>query len=317
MTLLLERREVEPLLDIRRAIEVIEAAFMEHGKGQVLSQAPTMLRMPNGALRIVQGALLDSRVMGARLTKAAGFPHGGSVAFLCDSDSGEALSLMSYPFGALRTGATVGLATKLLARKNAQIAGLIGTGQNALTLLEGVMAVRSIIRIKVYSRDAERRSKFAEQAGAALGAKVAPCANPEEVVQGSDILLVATNSKTPVFAPETMADGLHVNSMGRPSELAADAYRRADLIALGDKHQELTLDLRGGYTQPLLELKEEETSWKRVLELGDVVCGRGERKNNAGITIFRESQGGWGDVALAKWIYLEAKRRALGRTISL
>jgi ornithine cyclodeaminase/alanine dehydrogenase-like protein (mu-crystallin family) len=317
MTLLLERHEVEPLLDIGRAVEVIEAAFMEQGKGHALSQAPTMLRVPNGALRIVQGALLESKVMGARLTKAAGFPHGGSVALLCDSDSGEALALMSYPFGTLRTGATVALATKLLAREDAEVLGLIGTGQNALTLLEGVMSVRSIAKIKVYSRDSERRNKFAEQAGAALDASVAPCADPAEVVQGSDILLVATNSKTPVFAAEAMEDGLHVNSMGRPSELAAAAYRRADLIALGDKHQELTLDLRGGHTQPLLELKEEEGSWKRIWELGDVVCGRGERKNREGITIFRESQGGWGDVALAQWIYLEGKRRGLGRKISL
>jgi alanine dehydrogenase len=317
MTLLLERHEVENLLDIRAAIEVIETAFIEQGKGRVLSQAPTMLRVANGALRIVQGALLESRVMGARLTKAAGFPHGGSVALLCDSDSGELLAVMSFPLGTLRTGATVGLATKFLARADAEVVGLIGTGQNALALLQGVMSVRSITSIKVYSRDSEHRKKFAEEAGAALGASVVPCSDPAEVVRDADILLLATNSKAPVFDPETMPEGLHVNSIGRPSELDPDAYRRADLIALGDQRQELTLDLRGGHVQPLVELKEEKGFWERVLELGDIVCGRGGRKTAEAITVFRESQGGWGDVALANSVYLQAKDRGLGKQIFL
>lgn len=317
MTLLLERHEVEELLDIRRAIEVTEAAFIEQGKGQVLSQAPTMLRVASGALRIVQGALLESKVIGARLTKAAGFPQGGSVALLCDSESGELLAVMSFPFGTLRTGATVGLATRLLARKDAEVVGLIGTGQNALALLQGVMSVRSITKIKVYSRDTEHRSRFADQAGAALGACVVPCSNPAEVVQDTDILLVSTNSEAPVFDPETMPEGLHVNSMGRPRELDPNAYRRADLIVLGDKHQELTLALGGVDIQPLLKLKEEKGFWERVLELGYVACGRGGRENEKEITIFRESQGGWGDVALAKWVYLQAKDQGLGKQVFL
>jgi hypothetical protein len=64
MALLLERHEVEGLLDMKAAIEVTRGACMEQGKGQVLSRAPTMLHVANGALRIVQGALLESKVIG-------------------------------------------------------------------------------------------------------------------------------------------------------------------------------------------------------------------------------------------------------------
>ena len=149
-----------------------------------------------------------------------------------------------------------------------------------------------------------------------MGVNIDPCSNPEAVVQGSDVLLVATNSKVPVFDPGTMEPGLHVNSMGRPSELDTDVYRRAELTVLGDKNQELNLYLRGGYVQPLIELKEEKGFWQRVLELGDVVCGRGGRRNRNEITVFRESQGGWGDVALANSVLARAKELGLGREIS-
>jgi ornithine cyclodeaminase/alanine dehydrogenase-like protein (mu-crystallin family) len=316
MALLLERHEVEGLLDMKAAIEVTRGACAEQGRGHVPSHAPTMLHVDNGALRIVQGALLESKVIGARLTKAAGFPQGGSVAVICDADTGELLAVMSFPLGTLRTGAVVGLATEMLSRENAEVVGLIGTGQNAVSLLEGVMCVRSVKKIKVYSRDPAHRNRFAEEAGSALGVNVNPYSNPEEVVRGSDILLVATNSKVPVFDSGTMEAGLHVNSMGRPSELDPAVYRRAALTVVGDKHQETNLDLSRGFTQPLLELKEERGFWERILELGDLVCGRGGRKDEQEITVFRESQGGWGDVALGNWILKQARKQGLGRDVS-
>lgn len=317
MTLLLERHEVDGLLDMKGAIEVTEEAFRQQGRGRVLSQAPTMLRLVNGALRVVVGALLESKVMGARLVQAAGFRGGGALAVVCHSETGELMAVMAYPFGRLRTGATVALATKYLARQDAEIIGMIGTGRNAMVLLDGVLCVRAIKKIKVYSRDPNHRKNFGDEAASALGIDAYSCSSPTEVVQQSDILLVSTNSKVPVFDPGAMEAGLHVNSMGRPSELSANVYRQAALTVLGDKHQELNLDLTGGFTQPLMELKEEEGFWSRVLELGDVVCGRGGRKNGEEITVFRESQGGWGDVALANWVLDRAKELGLGTEVSL
>lgn len=129
MALLLERHEVKGLLDMKRAIVVTEAAFKEQGQGSVMSRAPTVLAVNHGSLRIVSGGLLESNILGARLGGASGFAKSSQLAVLCSSDTGELLTVMSYPFGALRTGATVALATKFLAREDAQVAGLIGTGR--------------------------------------------------------------------------------------------------------------------------------------------------------------------------------------------
>lgn len=318
MALLLERHEVEGLLGMKDAIGATESAFREQGQGKTLSHAPMVLRLegPQRSLRVVGGALLQRGLIGIRFGKARGFERGGTLAALCDSDTGELLAVMSYSFGNVRTGATIGLVTKLLARQDAQIVGLIGAGRSALSLLQGVMCVRAVTETRVYSRDPAHRTSFAAHAESTLGVSVRPCPDPTEVVRGSDILLVATDSKVPVFDPRVMEAGLHINSMGRPCELDASVYRRADLMVVGDKNQELNLDLSGGFTQPLLHLKEESGFWDRVLELGEVVCGRGGRKNRQEITVFRESQGGWGDLALAHWVFMQARQLGLGREVS-
>jgi len=316
MALLLERHEVEGLLDMKEAIEATEAAFREQGEGKVLSHAPVRLILENRSMRVVQGALLGSRLIGYRLGRASGFKKGTTIAVLCDSESGELLAVMSYPFGSVRTGATFGVAIKYLSCEDAENVGMIGTGRSAMDLLRGVMCVRPIKRIIVYSPDPSHRVSFAEKAATTLNVAVAPSSSPAEAIKGSEILLVATNSKGPVFDPACIEDGLHVASMGRPCEIDPDVYRRADLTVVGDEEQELNLDLTGGFTNPLQGLKEDKGFWEGVRELGDVVCGRAGRRSDGQVTVFRDSQGGWGDLALAQKVLARAKEAGLGKEVS-
>ncbi len=316
MALLLERHEVEGLLDMKEAIEATEAAFREQGEGKVLSHAPVRLILENRSMRVVQGALLGSRLIGYWLGKASGFKKGSTIAVLCDSESGDLLAVMSYTYGSVRTGATFGVATKYLARVDAENVGIIGTGRSAMDLLRGVLCVRPVRRIKVYSRDPRHRESFAEKAASMLRVAVSPASSPADVIKGSDILLVATNSKGPVFDPASIEDGLLIASMGRPCEIDPAVYQRANLTVVGDEEQELNLDLTGGFTNPLLGLKEDKGFWQGVRELGEVVCGRVGRRSDDTVTVFRDSQGGWGDLALAQRVLTRAKEAGLGKEVS-
>ena len=316
MALLLERHEVEGLLDMNDAIEATEAAFKEQGEGMVLSHAPVRLILENRSMRVVQGALLGSQLIGYRLGKASGFKGGSTIAVLCDSESGDLLTVMSYSYGSMRTGATFGVTTKYLARNDAENVGIIGTGRSAMDLLRGVMCARPVKRIKVYSRDPDHRKSFAEKAAATLDVDVRPSSSPAEVIKESHILLVATSSKVPVFDPASIEDGLLIASMGRPCEIDPAVYERANLIVVGDKKQELNLDLTGGFTNPLQGLKERSGFWEGVQELGEVVCGRVGKSSDGEIIVFRDSQGGWGDLALARRVLARAREAGLGKEVS-
>jgi ornithine cyclodeaminase/alanine dehydrogenase-like protein (mu-crystallin family) len=114
MPLILSREQVQPLLSLSKAIELTEDAFKQQANGQVVPHAPYHIPV-NGhsALRVVSGALLGSRRIGVRLGPNSGLAGGNRMyAVLFDTDSGELLSFMGFPFGTLRTAAHVALAAR-------------------------------------------------------------------------------------------------------------------------------------------------------------------------------------------------------------
>jgi alanine dehydrogenase len=321
MPLLVTRREVEGLLDLTTAIDVTEAAFREQAAGAISTQPPRMLTTPRGALRMVSGALLQSRRMGLRAGPAMGYnAEGGErmVALLWDTETGDLLGVLSHPFGTLRTGATVGLATRWFAREDAHVLGMIGTGRNALSLLTAVCHVRPIEHIRVFSRDPEHRSRFAQRAGEALGRSVQVVDAAEKATLGADVVCVATNSLSPVLRAEQLSPGAFVATMGRPSELDGSVYLAAGLVVVGSKeHEQDYWD--PSHTHQLMELvKAGKVQLAAIREMAEVAAGRAPRRTSAAQTIvFKESQGGFGDVAFASYVYDQARKRGLGQEVDL
>jgi len=320
MTLILSRDEIQSLLGLSKAIELTEDAFRQQASGQVVTHTPYHIPVGGrGALRVVSGALLGSKRVGVRLGASSGLGGGGRMyAALFDTESGELLSFMGFPFGTLRTAAHVGLAAKYMAREDAQRLGLFGVGRNALGILKALASVRPIKEISVSSRDPERRKKFCAEAAQELGIKVQGVDNPEQAVRGMDVVLTATNSLTPIFPEDWVEPGTHVSSMGKPTELSHGLHLKANRIVVGSQEQERNYS-NSSVALPLVELSAEgKLSWSRIPELGELISGRVPgRESREEINIFRESQGGYGDIAFATWIYEEARRRKLGRELEL
>jgi len=320
MTLILSRDEIQSLLGLSKAIELTEDAFRQQASGQVVTHTPYHISVGGrGALRVVSGALLGSKRVGVRLGASSGLGGGGRMyAALFDTESGELLSFMGFPFGTLRTAAHVGLAAKYMAREDAQRLGLFGVGRNALGILKALASVRPIKEISVSSRDPERRKKFCAEAAQELGIKVQGVDNPEQAVRGMDVVLTATNSLTPIFPEDWVEPGTHVSSMGKPTELSHGLHLKANRIVVGSQEQERNYS-NSSVALPLVELSAEgKLSWSRIPELGELISGRVPgRESREEINIFRESQGGYGDIAFATWIYEEARRRKLGRELEL
>jgi alanine dehydrogenase len=320
MTLILSRDEIKSLLNLSKAIELTEDAFKQQANGQVVTHTPYHIPVGGrGALRVVSGALLGSRRVGVRLGASSGLGGGDRMyAALFDTESGDLLSFMGFPFGTLRTAAHVALAAKYMAREDAQRLGLFGVGRNALGILKALASVRPIKEIYVSSRDPERRKKFCDEAVQQLGIKVQGVDNPEQAVRGMEVVLTATNSLTPIFPESWVESGTHVSSMGKPTELSHGLHLKASRIVVGSQEQERNYS-NSSVALPLVELTAEgKLSWSRIPELGELVSGRVPgRESRDEINIFRESQGGYGDIAFAAWIYEEALRRKLGRELEL
>ena len=320
MALILSRDEIKSLLNLSKAIELTEDAFKQQASGQVVPHAPYHIPVDgHSALRVVSGALLGSRRIGVRLGPNSGLAGGNRMyAVLFDTESGELLSFMGFPFGTLRTAAHVALAAKHMAREDAQRLGLFGVGRNALGILKALASVRPIKEIAVSSRDPERRENFCAEVKQQLGIEARSAENPEQAVRGMDVILTATNSLTPIFPESWVEPGTHISSMGKPTELSRGLHLKANRIVVGSQEQERNYGDKSA-ALPLVALAAEgKLSWSRIPELGELVTGRVRgRESREEINIFRESQGGYGDIAFAAWIYEEALRRGLGKEMVL
>src|SRR5262249_41752619 len=158
MPLLLSRDELRPLLDLNKAIELIEDAHRQQAQGEIVPHAPYHIPVRGqSGLRVVSGAALGSGRVGVRLGANSSLGGDKMYALLFDTETGDLLSFMGFPFGILRTAAVVAIAAKHMAREDSQRLGLFGVGRNAFGILKALLTVRSIKEIFVSSRDPDRR----------------------------------------------------------------------------------------------------------------------------------------------------------------
>jgi ornithine cyclodeaminase/alanine dehydrogenase-like protein (mu-crystallin family) len=311
MTLLLRRLEIADLLDLRQAMQVLEQTFGEQADGKVKQVPP--LRFMNRGMRMVVGGLEAQDKSGLRVSVTGG----ESIALLFEISSGALISVMGYPFSNLRITATVGLAIDRLSNPGAKSIALIGSGRLAMPILEPAVVVRPIAQVFVYSRSQENRESFARKASEKLKLPVAAVASAQQAIDEAEIVLVSTNSPTAALLGQWLRPGLSVFGVGRPNEFDDDVYLRSNLICVTSKTHEL------GYydknlDQPLIRLAQQgRVSWDGVAEFGDLLAGKVALPDaSRSIVVFRDSQGGYGDLALAAWAYEEARRRSLGQEIS-
>jgi ornithine cyclodeaminase/alanine dehydrogenase-like protein (mu-crystallin family) len=242
---------------------------------------------------------------------------GEGLALLFEISSGDLLALMGYPFSNLRISATVGLAIERFTSPRAKIIAMIGSGRLALPILQPAVALRGVERILVYSRSARNREVFAREASETLKVRAVAAESAEQAIEEADFVLVSTNSPQAALLGKWLRPGVAVFGIGRPNEFDDDAYLNANLVCVASKTHEL------GYydtklDQPLIRLSQQgRIPWDSVVELGDIIAEKLEVPDKANsVIVFRDTQGGYGDLALAAWAYEEAKRRGLGREIS-
>jgi len=293
-------------------MRVLEHTFREQADRKVMQVPP--LRFMNRGMRMVVGGLEAQNKNGLRVSVTGG----ESLALLFEISSGELLAIMGYPFSNLRIGATVGLAIERLATPKAKSIALIGSGRLAMPILEPAVTVRPIERVFVYSRHPESRESFARNASEKLKIPVRAVNAPEQAVNEADLVLVSTNSSVAALLGQWLRPGLSVFGVGRPNEFDDAVYLRANLICVTSKTHEL------GYydtklDQPLMRLSQQGMiSWDGVVEFSDIVCAKvAVPSGTTSVVVFRDSQGGYGDMALAAWAYEEARKRGLGQEISI
>jgi ornithine cyclodeaminase/alanine dehydrogenase len=318
MTLLITQDIIERLYSVEQAIPAIEKTFAMAGRGTTENPARFVLPLEDGFMRMGAAALHERKVMGFKLWANFGSGPSQSWNYLFSLETGELLAIMhAYSLGRFRTSAATAVAVKYLARSDASSLGLFGTGRLAESQVRAVAAVRSIKRVKAYSRTEKSRGTFCEEASRNLGIPFSPAKSPEEAARDVDIILTITNSHQPVVQGKWVTKPGLVLGIGANQwferEIDHELVKSAGLIVVDHKEQAKreSGDLLWAASHGVM-------SWDRVRELGEVVVGHVKLPDLDRTTVLFESHGiAIEDVAVSAEVYELARAQGLGTEISL
>jgi alanine dehydrogenase len=311
--LVLQSEEVRPLLDMAGAIEAMEALCHEEAAGQTLSADRIHIRLERGMLRILPGVLSRTGVLGYKEfhTGSQGVRY---AIHLFDLESGAPLAVMDANYvTAIRTGAMAGVALKYLAPSGASDVAVIGSGAEARTEVEALIAVQPDIRRgRVFSPRPERREAFARDMSERYGIQLRAVGEPQEAIDGAHIVLTATGTRgQEALHGEWLQPGQHVNSIGSTApeqrEIHPSVWQTADCIVL-DTHR-----LLHESGDALVASQNGAIDEGKVCQLNQVVAGTSPGRTDARqITLYKSVGTGLQDVAAAYRIYQTALERKLG-----
>ena len=352
--LILNNDEIDSFLSVDLALSSMEKAYKEQASGRAINRPRTDLYLPGKegttySFKSMEGGLAESGIVALRLNSdvihwenrdgrivkdkipsAPGKTWVGLI-LLFSAETGEPLAI--FPDGVvqrMRVAATSALAAREMARPDASVLGIFGSGWQAGGHIEAFCKVRKIEKIRVYSPTKANREKFAKEMENKVGISVEPMDRPEAVAAKADILVAATNAITPVIQPDWVKPGMHVTCV-KDSELGEATIRRANRIAIHAR-KFAPENFIAGFGDEKIEMhdptallwkKDRAASapappfWIDAPEIKDIIAGRIKGRESAEETTCFINNIGTGIqfAAVGSAIYSEARAHGVGREI--
>lgn len=299
--------EIRQILRMPEAIEAVREAFVQLSSGLALVPPRTSLEIPEYRTTVLAMSAYWPRIkrVGLKLISLCednpgkGLPLAQAVTIIMDAERGIPLVVMEAGYlTAVRTGAASGVATSVLARKDARVVAIFGAGVQGRTQLEALAAVRPLRRALVFDIDPRAAAAFAEEMGKKLQIDVEPAASPE-ALREADIISTATTSSVPVFRDEDLRPGAHINAVGsyKPHvrEIPGETMARAGIYV---DHRATCLEEAGDLIIPLRQGVIGEADIRA--EIGEVLAGlEPGRRSEEEITVFKSVGTAVQDLAVA------------------
>lgn len=324
--LLLTKKDIRQIFTMQDAVEADKQALRIYSEGGSVVPLRVNIGVPNfeGQTLFMPGYVEKLDSMGVKIVSVfphnikKGLPSVPATMVLIDGTSGEVCCILDGTYlTQLRTGAAAGAATDLLARSDAQIGALIGTGGQAITQLEAMLTVRNLTEVRIFDINLERVQSFVAQMQdefANFGTLLRAVETSDEAITNADIITAVTTSHQPVFNGRLVKAGAHINGVGsylpNMQELDEFIVNRADKIFFDS--QEAVLAESGDFIIPLT--KGTITMDKFTGEIGKVISNKLlGRETPEEITLFKMVGMAALDVVTAYQIYQRALKHDIGQ----
>jgi ornithine cyclodeaminase/alanine dehydrogenase-like protein (mu-crystallin family) len=291
--LFLNEEQVRQHLRMVDLIPTMEKALIDFSAGKVTQPVRSVIKVdpPGGFLGLMPA--LTPHGLGLKavtfypFNAERGIPTHMATIFLVDPETGTPLAIMDGRLiTEMRTAAVSAAATKLLAPPDAKILAVLGSGVQARSHVEALRLVRQFEEVRVWSSTQKHAKQFAKEIGARS-------MSAEEAVRGADVVVTATNSKTPVLKGSWLKPGCHVNAVGacRPDWRELDDEAMANIVFVDSR--EGAMKESGDIILSGAEI---------YAELGEALAGKVPPRANE-TTIFKSLGMAVEDIAAAMLVY--------------
>jgi alanine dehydrogenase len=292
--------DTERDLDIRLVNRAVEAAFADHGRGEVQMPPKVYVTLKKGDFRTMPAYLPSLEMAGVKIVNVhpknpdSGLPTVMALTIILDIGTGQPVAILNATrLTDMRTGAAGAVAAKYLSVKPEIVLGVVGTGKQAEAQVIATSRELKIRQIRVWSRDLTHAERFTERF------REYDCtAESLERVCDCDVLVTTTPSRAPLIRDEWVHEGTHINAIGADApgkqELDPAIIQRAQVF-VDDPAQavhsgEINVPIRTGL------YREQDISGT----IGEVVIERKKRRDRNAVTVFDSTGLAIQDLAIAK-----------------
>jgi alanine dehydrogenase len=357
MTLIINNAEVAQLLTMQTTMAALEEAYLALAAREAVCRPRIDIRIPTSdpnrnyqwgtmeggstagyfAIRMKSDVIYETQYNGS-ITQEKYCTRPGrycGLILLTSTETGEPLAFINDGhLQHMRVGADGGIGVKYLAKPDAAVVGILGSGGMARTHMRAFTLVRDIKRLQVFSPTRENREKFGREMAETYNIEVVVCGRPEDVYNGADIVAGLTDSAVPVIEGRHLEKGAHIVNVGGSGKPDDESLRRVDVyLRFGDTPAPIG--------KPELAIDDEHLGWearpdrpkfgdgrrgrrrhgnalpdKRV-RLADLVSGNAKGRTGADQITYSERGNLQGAqfFAVAGKVYEAAKQAGLGREI--
>lgn len=327
--LVLNRLQVEALLDIDALIDALASAMadLSAGRASVPDRVAASVPEQDGFLAAMPGYVPSTRVLMSKLVTL--FPHNAdgplpthqAVIVAFDPETGRPAALLDgTAITATRTGACSALSARLLAREDAAVLAVLGTGVQARSHARAMCRVRPVRQIRVAGRAPAKAAALAAELAEALDVEVRAVASYAAALDGADIACATTHAVEPVIRRAWLTPGVHVTSVGyNPAGREVDDATIADALVCVESRRAALAPFPAGSNDLLVPISDGVITAEHVhAELGELVAGsKPGRTSPDQITLYKSVGVAVQDAAAAALVIAAAHERGLGEEIEL
>ncbi|HYA28288.1 MAG TPA: ornithine cyclodeaminase family protein [Acidobacteriota bacterium] len=315
--LFLKNKPIDQILSMNEMIDAIEDTLKEIASGRGFELPRRRIHHPN---RMILGILPGSvhGAMGAYIqTDMDRRIHHENVMLFSVEDGVPLILFQDCSINEFRTGAAGAIGTKYLARADASRVAILGSSVHAETQLKAIAIVRNLTQVRVFSPTRSHREAFTEKMNRELKISIQDAASAEEALADADIVITATNSRTPVFDGKYLKDGIHITSIANGDktrarqEIDETTIRRADPIFVTSKETVCVNE-----SDIFRAVRDRVISWNRVHEIASLLLGEvAGRTDDRQITLFKLQGTGIMDVAIGLKAFERLKGTGLAQEL--